>query len=161
KQSRYEQEAELTLLAVAGARQALVADLLSLPTAGALPEIHLSARRKKEKTLEALLGLLEDLSRRRPVLMVFEDAHWIDPTSRELLDLTIERIRRLRVLLIITFRPEFQEGWSGAAHVSSLLLNRLKAGEGTVLAETVAGKALTDEVVRHIAARADGVPLFV
>jgi predicted ATPase len=77
------------------------------------------------------------------------------------LDLTIDRIRRLPILLIITFRPEFQEAWSGAAHVSTLLLNRLDAGEGTVLAETVAGKALPDEVVTHIAARADGVPLFV
>ena len=156
-----EQEAELLLLAVAGVRQALVADLLSLPSGGALSEINLTPQQKKEKTLEALLGLLEDLSRKRPVLMVFEDVHWIDPTSRELLDLTIERIRRLPVLLIITFRPEFQEAWSGAAHVSTLLLNRLDAGEGTVLAKTVAGKALPDEVVTHIAARADGVPLFV
>ena len=90
--------------------------------------MNLSPQRKKERTLESLLGLLEDLSRKRPVLMVFEDVHWIDPTSRELLDLTIERIRRLPVLLIITFRPEFQEAWSGAAHVSILLLNRLDAG---------------------------------
>jgi class 3 adenylate cyclase/predicted ATPase len=156
-----EQETELLLLAVAGVRQALVADLLSLPTAGALPEMNLSPQRKKEKTLEALLGLLEDQSRKRPVLMVFEDVHWIDPTSRELLDLTIERIRRLPILLIITFRPEFQEAWSGAAHVSTLLLNRLDAGEVTVLAETVAGKALPNEVVTHIAVRTDGVPLFV
>jgi class 3 adenylate cyclase/predicted ATPase len=156
-----DQEAELSLLAAAGVRQALVADLLSLPNAGVLPEINLSPQRKKEKTFEALLGLLEDLSRKRPVLMVFEDVHWIDPTSRELLDLTIERVRRLPVLLIITFRPEFQEAWSGAAHVSTLLLNRLDTTEGTVFAETVAGKALPDEIVTHIAARADGVPLFV
>ncbi len=138
-----EQEADLLLLAVAGVRQALVADLLSLPTGGALPEMNLSPQRKKEKTLEALVGLLEDLSRRQPVLMVFEDVHWIDPTSRELLDLTIERIRQLPVLLIITFRPEFEEAWSEAAHVSTLLLNRLDAEEGTVLAETIAGKAST------------------
>jgi predicted ATPase len=94
------------------------------------------------------------------VLIVFEDVHWIDPTSRELLDLTIERIRRLPVLLVITFRPEFQQAWSGAAHVSTLLLNRLDTGEGTVLAETVAGKALPEQVVTHIAARTDGVPLL-
>jgi hypothetical protein len=156
-----EQEADLLLLAVAGVRQTLVADLLSLPTGGALPEMNLSPQRKKEKTLEALLGLLEDLSRRRPVLMVFEDVHWIDPTSRELLDLTIERIRQLPVLLIITFRPEFQQAWSGAAHVGTLLLNRLGVGEGTQLAVAVAGKALPEEVVTHIAARTDGVPLFV
>jgi tetratricopeptide (TPR) repeat protein len=138
-----------------------VADLLSLPISRALPEINLSPQRKKEKILEALLGLLEDLSRKRPVLMVFEDVHWIDPTSRELLDLTVERIRRLPVLLIITFRPEFAEAWSGAAHVSTLLLNRLNAEEGTALAETVAGKALPGQVVTQIAARTDGIPLFV
>ncbi len=123
--------------------------------------MNLSPQRKKQKTLEALLGQLEDLSRKRPALMVFEDVHWIDPTSRELLDLTIDRIRQLRILLIISFRPEFQETWSGAAHVSTLLLNRLDPGEGTALAETTAGKALPDEVVMHIAIRTDGVPLFV
>jgi predicted ATPase len=156
-----EQEAELLLLAVAGVRQALVADLLSLPIDATLSKINLSPQRKKEKTLEAILELLEDLSRKRPVLMVFEDVHWIDPTTRELLDLTIERIRRLPVLLIITFRPEFQQAWGGAAHVSTLLLNRLDASEGAVLAGAVAGKALPSEVVTHIAARTDGVPLFV
>jgi predicted ATPase len=156
-----EQETELSMLAVAGVRQALIADLLSLPTGNALSEMNLSPQRKKERTLESLLGLLEDLSRKRPVLMVFEDAHWIDPTSRELLDLTIERTRRLPVLLIITFRPEFSEAWRGAAHVSTLLLNRLDAGEGTELAETVAGKPLPSEVVANIADRTDGVPLFV
>jgi predicted ATPase len=156
-----EQETELLLFAVAGVRQALIADLLSLPTGSALSEMNLSPQRKKERTLESLLGLLEDLSQKQPVLMVFEDVHWIDPTSRELLDLTVERIRRLPVLLIITFRPEFSEAWSGAAHVSTLLLNRLDVGEGTILAETVAGKSLPSEVVANIADHTDGVPLFV
>jgi class 3 adenylate cyclase/predicted ATPase len=156
-----EQEAEILLLALAGVQQGLLVDLLSLPTRNALSDINLSPQRKKERTLEALLGLLEDLSRKRPVLMVFEDVQWIDPTSRELLDLTIERIRGLPVLLIITFRPEFQQAWSGAAHVSTLLLDRLDVEDGAVLAETIAGKSLPDEVVMHIAARTDGVPLFV
>jgi class 3 adenylate cyclase/predicted ATPase len=156
-----EQETELLLLAVAGVRQALIADLLSLPIGSALSEMNLSPQRKKERTLESLLGLLEDLSQKQPVLMVFEDVHWIDPTSRELLDLTIERIRRLPVLLVITFRPEFSEAWSGAAHVSTLLLNRLDAGEGTTLAQTVAGKPLPSEVVANIADHTDGVRLFV
>jgi predicted ATPase len=156
-----EQEAELSLLAMAGVRQSLVADLLALPTGETMSGMNLSPERKKEKTLEALLALLEDQSRKRPVLMVFEDVQWIDPTSRELLDLTIERIRRLPVLLIITFRPEFQEAWSGAPHVSTLLLNRLDASDGTMLAEAVAGKVLPDEVLIHIAARTDGVPLFI
>ena len=155
-----DQEAELLQLTLAGVRQALVADLLSLPTAGVLPD-NLSPQRKKERTLEALLELLQDLSRKRPVLMVFEDVHWIDPTSRELLDLTIERIRQLPVLLIITFRPEFQEAWSGASHVSTLALNRLDANEGEALAEVVAGKSLPRAVVAHISSRTDGVPLFI
>jgi predicted ATPase len=147
------------LLALAGVREALVAELLSL--SATLPELSLTPQRKKEKTLEVLLGRLDELIRRRPVLMVFEDVHWIDPTSRELLDLTVERIRALPVLLIITFRPEFQERWSGPAYVSTLALNRLDAREGTALAETVAGKALPQKVVAQISARTGGVPLFV
>ena len=156
-----DQEAELLLLALAGVRQALVADLLSLPTAGALSEMNLTPQRRKEKTLEALLDRVEDLSRRRPVLMVFEDTQWIDPTSHELLNLTIDRIRNLPVLLIITFRPDFQQVWCGPAHISTLSLDRLDIGETTALAETVAGKPLSREVIAQIAARADGIPLFV
>jgi predicted ATPase len=91
------------------------------PSAGT----SLSPQRKKERTLEALVRRLEGLARRRPVVMVFEDAHWIDPTSRELLDLTVERIRSLPVLLIVTFRPEFQPPWTGQPQVSMLALNRL------------------------------------
>jgi class 3 adenylate cyclase/predicted ATPase len=154
-------EAVLARAAPSDEDVAFLADLMSLPGSERHPLPNLSPQRKKERTLEALIRQLEGLARHQPVVMVFEDVHWIDPTSRELLDLTIERIRRLPILLIITFRPEFQEAWSGAAHVSTLLLNRLDAGEGTVLAETVAGKALPDEVVTYIAARTDGVPLFV
>jgi predicted ATPase len=78
---------------------------------------NLSPRRKKQRTLEALIRQLEGLARRQPVVMVFEDAHWIDPTSRELLDLTVERVRSLPVLLIVTFRPEFQMPWTGRPQV--------------------------------------------
>ena len=87
---------------------AFLADLLSLPSPERRPLPNLSPQRKKERTLAALIRQIEGLARRQPVIMVFEDAHWIDPTSRELLDLTIERVHTLRVLLIITFRPEFQ-----------------------------------------------------
>src|ERR1700726_1334973 len=85
---------------------ALIADLLSLPASDRHPLPNLSLQRKKERTLEALIRQLEGLVCRQPVLMVFEDAHWIDPTSRELLDLTVERVRSLPVLLIVTFRAE-------------------------------------------------------
>ncbi len=94
--------------------------------------------------------------------MVFEDAHWIDPTSRELLDLTVDRVRRLPVLLAITFRPEFQPPWGGRAHVTSLALNRLGERDGEALVQKLAGNAaLTADIVAEIVERTDGVPLFV
>ena len=80
---------------------------MSLPGSERHPLPNLNPRRKKERTLEALIRQLEGLARQQPVLVVFEDAHWIDPTSRELLDLVVERVRSLPVLLIVTFRPEF------------------------------------------------------
>src|SRR6266851_923566 len=93
---------------------------------------------------------------------VAEDAHWIDPTSRELLDLIVERVRGLPVLLIVTFRPEFQPPWTGQPQVSMVALNRLDRRDRTVLVEQIAGgKTLPDEVVAQIAERTDGVPLFV
>jgi predicted ATPase len=94
----------------------LLSELLSLPSSAA--NLNLSPQRKRERLFEALLNQLETEARRKPVLMVFEDAHWIDPTSRELLDLTIDQVRRLPVLLTITFRSEFQPPWGGRAHVT-------------------------------------------
>src|ERR1700730_13554002 len=94
--------------------------------------------------------------------MVFEDAHWIDPTSRELLDLTLDRVSRLRLLLIVTFRSEFQHGWSGQPHITALALNRLGGHDGAELVGRLAGNAgLARETVEEIVERADGVPLFV
>jgi class 3 adenylate cyclase/predicted ATPase len=139
---------------------ALLSELLSLP--GAADALNLSLARKREKLFDAVLGLLEAEARKRPVLMVFEDAHWIDPTSRELLDLTIDRIRQLPVLLLITFRPEFESHWGGRAHVSSLVLNRLGERDGETMVRTLAGNAgLSPETVAEIVGRTDGVPLFV
>jgi TolB-like protein/class 3 adenylate cyclase len=154
-----------TLLALAAPPDedvALLTDLLSLPASERHPLPSLSPQRKKDRTLEALIRQLEGLTRRRPVLSVFEDAHWIDPTSRELLDLTIERIRQLPVLLIVTFRPEFQPPWTGQEQVSTLALSRLDRHDRAALVEQIAGgKRLPAEVVAHIAEHADGVPLFV
>jgi tetratricopeptide (TPR) repeat protein len=139
---------------------ALLSELLSLPSSA--PELNLSPQRKREKLFEALLSQLEAEARHHPVLMVFEDAHWIDPTSRELLDLTIDRVRRLPVLLAITFRPEFQPPWGGRSDVTSLALNRLGERDGEALVQTLAGNvALTAEIVAEIVERTDGVPLFV
>ena len=138
----------------------LLTELLSLPSSAA--ELNLSPQRKREKLFEALLDQLEAEARHRPVLMVFEDAHWIDPTSRELLDLTVDRVRRLPVLLVITFRPEFQPPWGGRAHVTSLALNRLGDRDGEALVHKLAGNAaLAADTVAEIVERTDGVPLFV
>jgi class 3 adenylate cyclase/predicted ATPase len=140
---------------------AFLADLVSLPGSERHPLPNLSPQRKKERTLEALMRRLEGLARRQPVVMIFEDAHWIDPTSRELLDLTIARIRNLSVLLIITFRPEFQPPCSGEPHVATLVLNRLDRRDRAALVTQIAGKALPDDVIAQIVDRTDGVPLFV
>jgi len=104
---------------------ALLADLMSLPAAARHPLPDLSPQRKKKRTLEALIRQLEGLAHESPVVAAWEDAHWLDPTSQELLDLTVEHVRRLPVLLIVTFRPEFQPAWAGQPRVSMLALNRL------------------------------------
>jgi class 3 adenylate cyclase len=139
---------------------ALLSELLSLPSSAT--DLNLSPQRRREKLFDAMLSQLEAESRHRAVLMVFEDAHWIDPTSRELLDLTVDRVRRLPVLLVVTFRPEFQHAWGGQPHVTMLALNRLGGRDGAALVERLAGNAgLSEEIVDEIVARADGVPLFV
>jgi len=155
---------KLRALLAAGAHSAdeieLLAELLSLPSSAAA--LNLSPQRKREILFEALLHQLEALTRRRPVLFVFEDAHWIDPTSRELLDLTFDRVSRLPVLLVITFRPELQHAWSGQPHLTTLALNRLGENDGVALVERLAANAgLARATVNEIVERADGVPLFI
>ena len=138
----------------------MIAELLSLPNAAA--DLKLSPQRKRDMLLHALLHQLETIAARQPVLMVFEDAHWIDPTSRELLDLAIDRLPRLPVLLVTTFRPEFRPAWSGQPHVTALSLNRLVERDGAALVEQLAGgSGVTPEVVAEIVERTDGVPLFI
>jgi TolB-like protein/predicted ATPase/DNA-binding winged helix-turn-helix (wHTH) protein/class 3 adenylate cyclase/Tfp pilus assembly protein PilF len=155
-------EALLARAASSDEEVAFLADLMSLPASERYPLPNLSPQRKKERTLEALLRQLEGLARQQPVVMVWEDAHWLDPTSRELLDLTVEHVRQLPVLLIVTFRRAFQPPWAGQPQVSMLALNRLDRRDRIALVAQVAGsKQLPDEVVSQIADRTDGVPLFV
>jgi tetratricopeptide (TPR) repeat protein len=153
------------MLAQAGAPVAevapLLAALLSISTDGRYPPLALTPQMQKARTCEALIEQLEGLAARQPVLMAFEDAHWIDPTSADLLGLVIERLQRLPVLLLITFRPEFSPPWTGHAHVTSLTLNRLARNQGMAMALGVAGKNLPGEVIEHIVTKTDGVPLFV
>jgi predicted ATPase len=106
-----------------------------------------------------VIDQIAELAVRQPVLMVFEDAHWIDPTSLELL--SIERVARLPVLLIITARPEFSPPWPTHRHISVMALGRLGQREGEALVHRIAkGKALPTEVLDQIIGHTDGVPLF-
>ena len=141
----------------------LLVELLSLPGDDRFPPLGLSPQRKKELTFTALLRQLEGLARQQPILMIFEDLHWIDPTSREFLDLALARIDRLPVLLVATFRPEFQPPWTGQPHVTVMSLNRLGRGDGAAMVARLAGNAalLPPHVVAEIIERTDGVPLFV
>jgi class 3 adenylate cyclase len=155
---------KLAALIALGARDrdevTLIADLLSLPSGAA--ELDLTPQRKREKLLAALLHQLDAFARQQPVLMVVEDLHWIDPSSRELLDLMVEGAASLPVLLILTFRPEFEAPWSGLPQVAALTLNRLDPRTGAAMVEWIAGnRKLPDALAAEIVERADGVPLFV
>ena len=140
---------------------ALIAALLSISAEERYPLPNLSPQRRKQRTLEALIMQLAGLARERPVLAVFEDVHWMDPTSRELLDAVIDRVRNLPVLSLITYRPEVTAVWANHAHATTIVLNRLGNSEVTAIANHLTGKRLPREVRDQIIERSDGVPLFV
>ena len=141
---------------------AVLANLLSLPPSNRYRLPELTPQGRKEKTLAALSTHLEALAAKQPVLVIFEDAHWIDPTSLELLTATVERVAQLRVLLLITARPEFVAPWPRYAHVSTVALARLRRSDAAaIIMRITGGKTLPDEVMHQIVARTDGVPLFV
>src|SRR5271170_850473 len=124
--------------------------------------LALAPQQRRQKTLEALTAQMETLSRQSPVLMIFEDAHWIDPTSLEALGRAVGRIATLRVLLIVTFRPEFEPPWIGRPHVTALTINRLAQCDIDAMIDRVVGnKTLPASVRQDIVERTDGIPLFV
>jgi predicted ATPase len=140
----------------------LLADLLSIPAGERYSPLNLTPQKRKERTLNALLAQVEGLAAKQPVLMVFEDAHWIDPTSREALDLITDRVAALKVLVIVTFRPEFSAPWVGRPQVTILTLNRLPARQRfDVIKGVIGGKALPEEIADQIVERTDGIPLFI
>ncbi|MFY9969771.1 MAG: adenylate/guanylate cyclase domain-containing protein [Roseiarcus sp.] len=140
----------------------LIASLLSIPTGTRYPALNLSPPQQRRQTLSALLDQIEGLAKKQPVLVLFEDAHWADATSLEVLDLAIERVRRLPVLFLITFRPEFEAPWSGSPDVETITLGRLDRAEAERLVESVTGgRKLPAEVLAQVVAKTDGVPLFV
>jgi class 3 adenylate cyclase/predicted ATPase len=141
---------------------ALLAELLSLSNDGRYPALDLASQPRRQKTLDALSLQLEVLTRSSPVLMIFEDAHWADPTSLEVFSRAVNRIAMLRVLLIVTFRPEFEPPWVGGPYVTAVTLNRLPQREVGVMMDTVIGnKSLPANVRQDIIERTDGIPLFV
>jgi class 3 adenylate cyclase/predicted ATPase len=141
---------------------ALFAEMLSLPNDGRYPALDLAPQQRRQRTLEALNAQLPGLASQRPVLMIVEDAHWIDPTSLEVFGRTVDQIKTLPALLIVTFRPEFNAPWAGRSHVMSLALNRLGEREAaTIIARLAGNKELPADVMAEIVERTDGIPLFV
>jgi class 3 adenylate cyclase/predicted ATPase len=141
---------------------ALFAEMLSLPNDGRYPILQLTPEQRREKTLETLWAQVESLARQNTVLMIFEDAHWSDPTSLEAIGRAVSRVAGRRILLIVTYRPEFDPPWVGRPHVTTLTLNRLAEREvGMMIDRVVGNKPLAMNVRRDIIERTDGVPLFV
>jgi class 3 adenylate cyclase len=135
--------------------------MLSLPLTR-YPPLNVSPQRQKEMTIEVLVEQLRGLARQNPVLMVFEDVHWIDPTSLEVLDHVIAAVAELPVLLIVTFRPEFEPHWGGVSHVTVHTMNRLGRRQCAAMIDRVAGDKLLPESLKdQIVIKTDGVPLFI
>jgi class 3 adenylate cyclase/predicted ATPase len=140
----------------------LFAEMLSLPNDGRYPALDLTAPQRRQRTFEALAFQVEALARQSPVLMIFEDAHWTDPTSMEAFGRTVDRIAGFRALLIVTSRPEFEAPWIGRPHVTPLTINRLERRDTDAMIDRVAGnKPIPASVRQDIVERADGIPLFV
>ncbi len=139
-----------------------LAALLSIPTGDDFTKIEPDAKARREQTLAALVHQLEGLSRKQPVLCVFEDVHWIDPSTREFLDRIVDRVESLRVLLIVTFRPEFVSSWTGQAHVTLMAMNRMtRRVSGKLIAQLAGTMAMPPDVLEEVIAKSDGVPLFL
>ena len=141
---------------------ALFASLLSLPPDSRYALPALTPQKLKERSLAVLTEQLSDIASRQPTVVIFEDAHWMDPTSLELLTRTLEQVPQMPVLLVITARPEFVPPWPEHHYLKTISLNRLSRRDGLALiARTAGGKALPEQVVAEILARTDGIPLFV
>ena len=138
------------------------AELLRLPASDRYPLPQISAEQRKDRALEFMAEQVVTMSRQKPLLLIVEDMHWIDPSSLESVSRDIDRIGHERVLMVLTHRPYFNPPWSGRSHITTLTLNRLSRDQAAEVATRIAGnKALPAIVVDEIVAKADGVPLFV
>ena len=139
-----------------------VASILSIPCEQRYGALPMTPQRHKDETLRTLVDLTEAASRRHPSVMLFEDAHWADPTTLEVLALLIDRVKTVPLLIVLTHRPEFQSRWSEQGHVGALNLSKLTRGQSAAMVSTLAGgKALPAALLEQILTRTDGVPLFV
>ena len=155
-------DAVLALASTSKQDAALFAEMLSLLNDGRYPALELDPQQRRQKTLEALFAQVETFARKNPVLMIFEDAHWTDPTSLEAFGRTVDRIKSLRVLLIVTYRPEFEPPWIGRPYVTVMNINRLAERDIATIIDRVAGnKGLPANIRQDIIERTDGIPLFV
>jgi predicted ATPase len=155
-------DALLTRTSIPPEDAALFAEMLSLANDGRYSALELPPQQRRQKTLAALVSQLQALTRQNPVLMIFEDAHWADPTSLELFGRIIDKIPSLHALLIVTYRPEFDPPWIGRPYVTALTLNRLGDCEIAAIIDSVTGnKPLSPSIRRDIIDRTDGIPLFV
>jgi class 3 adenylate cyclase/predicted ATPase len=155
-------EAVLAQTSTSSKDAALFAEMLSLPSEGRYPVLDLTPQQRRQRTLEALISQLAGLESHNPVLMIFEDAHWADPTSLELFGRVADRIQALRILLIVTFRPEFAPPWIGQPHVMAMTINRLTQRDvGAMIDRVVGNKHLPPSIRQDIIERTDGIPLFV
>jgi class 3 adenylate cyclase/predicted ATPase len=155
-------DAVLALSSTSIQHAALFAEMLSLANDGRYPTLELTPEERRQRTLEALILQIQALARQNPVLIIFEDAHWTDPTSLEVFSRAVERIQAFRVLLIVTFRPEFNPPWIGRPHVTALTINRLTGREiGAMIDRVVGNKQLPANIRQDIIERTDGIPLFV
>ena len=140
----------------------LFAALLSVPTGDRYPPLELAPQPQKQRTQAAILDQLEGLAERQPVLLVFEDLHWADPTTLEVLEQMVDRVLALPVLAVITTRPESQPAWTRRSHTTTLSLNRLGRRQGAaIVSDLTGGKAMPEVVLDQILEKTDGVPLFV
>jgi hypothetical protein len=136
--------------------------MLSLPNDGRYPALDLLPEQRRQRTMEALLTQVQALASQNPVLMIVEDAHWIDPTSLEVFSLVVNKIRTFRALVVVTFRPEFEPPWIGRSYVTPITINRLDERDMEALIDRVVGnQQLPSGLRQDIIERSDGIPLFV
>ena len=150
------------LRAQAADQSAWIAAILSIPYEQRYGALPMTPQKQKDETLRTVVDLIEAAARQRPSVLLFEDAHWADPTTLEVLDLLIDRVKTVPLLVVLTHRPEFQSRWSGQGHVGALNLTKLTRTQSAAMVSALAGgKALPGGLLEQILTRTDGVPLFV